>query len=399
MFLKVREGNIVTSAGKPIILQGVNLGGWLMMEGYILGGRNIPELEFKKALARRQGRSALEEFTRLFRHNFIQEIDFKIIKNLGFNCVRIPFNFRLIQDKQGFRYLERAVEFCGKYHLWAILDLHAAPGSQNEDWHSDSLGQALLWKEKRHQRQFIKIWQFLARRFKNESAIAGFDILNEGVCRNRRIILSLYKQVVGAIREIDKNHIIFLEGNNWAQDIEFLGKPWDENMSYSIHFYAPLEFIFNFVRNLRYPGKIGNVYWSKAKLSQILNKYYQFKRKWHIPIQVGEFGQNSRCAYCYKEFKWLADALALFKQFGFHWTYWTWKAVAQGVYPDGVYQYQGNPAWINRQGPVSSWETYYSLWHRHKSEICSSWRTENFTLNQPLTSILTSHRASQKCRP
>ena len=28
-------------------LKGVNIGGWLLMEGYLLGGRNIPEQEFK----------------------------------------------------------------------------------------------------------------------------------------------------------------------------------------------------------------------------------------------------------------------------------------------------------------------------------------------------------------
>jgi len=389
MFLRVKKGNIIRDSGKPIILQGVNLGGWLMMEGYILGGRNIPEQEFKKTLATRQGSIELREFTNLFRDNFIQEEDFKIIKGLGFNCVRIPFNFRLIQDKQGFGYLERAVNFCNKYRLWAILDLHAAPGSQNEDWHSDSLGEALLWRDKRYQAQFIQIWQFLAQRFKNEEAVAGFDILNEGVCRSRKITLGLlYRQIVRAIRKIDVNHIIFLEGNMYATDIEFMGKPWDDNLAYSIHFYMPLEFTFGFVRNLCYPGKMGNVYWSKARLRQTLNRYYRVKKKWNVPIYVGEFGQNSRCAYCHKEFNWLSDTLNLFKQFGFNWTYWTWKAVAQGVYPDGIYQYQGNPAWVKREGPISGWETYYSLWKRQKKEICASWRTDNFILNKPLSSLL-----------
>jgi len=391
MFLKVKNGNIISSSGRRIILQGVNLGGWLMMEGYILGGRNIPEQEFKNTFAKKQSKSALQEFTRLFRDNFIQEIDFKMVKRLGFNCVRIPFNFHLIQDREVFRYLEKAVEFSKKYQLWVILDLHAAPGSQNEDWHSDSLGQALLWKEKRFQVQFIKTWQFLAQRFKNENTIAGYDILNEGVCRNKKVMLGLYKQVVKAIREIDRNHIIFLEGNKWAQDIEFMGKPWDENMAYSIHFYMPLEFTFSFVRNLRYPGKIGDGYWSKTTLKRALEKYYQLKKKWQMPIYVGEFGQNSRCVYCHKEFNWLLDTLALFEQFGFHWTYWTWKAVAQGVYPDGICQYQQNPAWISRQGPISGWETYYSLWHKQEKEISSSWRAENFTLNRSLARVFSSH--------
>jgi aryl-phospho-beta-D-glucosidase BglC (GH1 family) len=390
MFLKVRQGDIITSEGKPIILKGVNLGGWLMMEGYIVGGRNIPEQEFRKNFARYQGSSALREFTRLFRDNFIQEKDFRLIKNLGFNCVRVPFNFRLFQDKQDFRYLEKAVDLCSKYKLWVILDLHAAPGAQNEDWHSDSLGRALLWEKKKLQVEFVRVWQFLARRFKDEVAVAGYDILNEGVCRNTKAMLDVYKMVVKAIREIDKNHIIFVEGNRWAREVKFLGKPWDDNMSYSIHFYMPLEFIFGFIRNLRYPGKMGKKYMSKASLKQELYKYYQFKKNWHVPIYVGEFGQNIRCAYCHKELTWLSDTLALFKQNGFHWTYWTWKAAAQGVYPDGIYQYQGNPAWIKREGPITGWENYYSLWQKYKRDICASWQTKNYTLNQSLASVLTS---------
>ena len=390
MFLRVKGENIVTASGRPVILRGVNLGGWLMMEGYILGGRNIPEQEFRKYLSLRQGRSALMDFSHLFRNNFIQEMDFALIKNHGFNCVRIPFNFRLIQDKQGFGYLEKAVNLCKKYQLWAILDLHAAPGAQNEDWHSDSLGGALLWQERRFQMQFIKIWQFIAQRFRQETTIAGYDVLNEAVGSNHKIILGLYKQAIKAIREIDKNHIVFLEGNNWGRDIEFMGKPWDENMVYSIHFYVPLEFIFGFVRNLRYPGKMGKGHFSKANLKQDLDKYYRLKKKWGVPIYVGEFGQNSRCVYCHRELSWLKDTLALFKQLRFHWTYWTWKAVAQGVYPDGIYQYQENPAWINRQGPISGWETYYSLWNKHKKEICTSWQTKSFTLNQPLINLLKS---------
>ncbi|MBU0549669.1 MAG: glycoside hydrolase family 5 protein [Candidatus Omnitrophica bacterium] len=392
MFLRVEKGKIIAKnakgISKPVMLKGVNLGGWLMMEGYILGGRNIPEREFKNNLALKHGRTALLEFNRLFRDNFILERDFKLISKSGFNCVRIPFNFRLIQARETFRYLEKAVDLCRKHGLFAILDLHSAPGSQNEDWHSDSLGEALLWKDKRCQEQLIGIWQFLAQRFKHEKTIAGYDILNEAVCANNRVVSGLYKKVIKAIREIDRNHIIFLEGNNWAQDIEFLGEPCDENMVYSIHFYMPLEFTFNFIRNIRYPGKIGNTHFPKAKLKEKLRKYYLIQRKYKVPIFVGEFGQNSRCPYCHKELTWLKDTLSLFREFGFHWTYWTWKAIAQGIYPDGIYQYQENPAWVNRQGPAYGWETYYYLWHKNKKQISDSWRSENFRQNKALSSVL-----------
>jgi len=385
--LKVKNGQIMASIGRPVTLKGVNLGGWLMMEGYIMGGRNIAEQEFKKSLAKKQGKQALKDFTRLFRDNFIRENDFKTISDLGFNCVRLPFNYRIIKEG-ALRYLEDAVRHCKKYGLWCILDLHAAPGSQNEDWHSDSSGRTLLWKSGKYQDKFIKIWQLLSHKFRNEEAVAGYDILNEPVCQQNRPVLKLYKRTVSAIREIDKKHIIFLEGNRWAQKIEFLRAPWDNNLVYSVHFYPPLEFTFSFVRDLKYPGYVFGEYWSKAKLREILEKYRRLQKLWKVPIYVGEFGQNSRCFCCREEFKWTRDILDIFRQFGFHWTYWTYKAVAQGVFPDGLHQYQPNDAWINRQGPVVGWENFYSLWNKRRRDIVKSWRTREFSLNKALITAL-----------
>ncbi len=389
MPLKVKNGKIVDNKGKAVTLRGLNLGGWLMMEGYILGGRNIAERQFKKELAKKQGAAAVKEFTRAFRGAFIREDDLKAISRMGLNCVRLPFNYRLIEEG-GLGYLKRTVQQCKKHGLWCILDMHAAPGSQNKDWHSDSLGQALLWKDVKSQKQFIQLWRTLSRVFKAEEAVAGYNIVNEPVWDSDRDILKLYKRTVSAIRAIDKDHIIFLEGNCWSQEIEFLGPPWDDDLVYSVHFYGPLEFTFGFVRDLKYPGDVFGEYWSRTKLKAILSKYRRLQKAWNVPIYVGEFGQNSRCPDCHREFQWTRDVLSVFKEYGFHWTYWTYKCVAQATFPDGLYQYQANPAWICRQGPVTGWENFYTLWNKQKRDIIKSWQTSAFTLNKILSSILKS---------
>lgn len=387
--LRVQGENIVNHSGERVVLKGINLGGWLMMEGYLLGGRNIPEHAFRENFKLSLGKNNLGQFTRLFRENFIRRIDFRIIKNSGFNCVRVPFNFRLIEEKNGIYYLDWVIRLCKLYRIYCILDLHAACGSQNSDWHADSKGEASLWKEGRYQEKLAQLWQGLARRYRDEETIAGFDILNEPVCKDARPVLRLYKELVSRIREIDKEHIIFLEGNRWAQELEFLGEPWDENLAYSIHFYAPLEFTFRFVRNLRYPGRICGRHYSKKDLKSILAGYYKIKKRWQVPIYVGEFGLNSPCPYCHQEGAWLKDALDLFNEFRFHWTYWTYKAVAGGIYPDGLYQYIENPAWVNRHEAVFGWETYFRLWKKCKKDIVRSWQTENFQENKALSALLT----------
>ena len=106
--LKTKDNSIINSEGREVFLRGVNLGGWLMMEGYIFYGRNIPEKVFKAEFKKRYSRKELDNFTNLYRDNFIQESDFKNISSLGFNCIRLPFNYRLLEEKNGLKILKNA---------------------------------------------------------------------------------------------------------------------------------------------------------------------------------------------------------------------------------------------------------------------------------------------------
>jgi aryl-phospho-beta-D-glucosidase BglC (GH1 family) len=79
-------------------IRGVNLGGWLMMEGYILHGRNIAEHTFKAKFKKIYGKKALREFEDLYRDTFITEEDFKNIAGLGATAIRLPFNHRIVAE-------------------------------------------------------------------------------------------------------------------------------------------------------------------------------------------------------------------------------------------------------------------------------------------------------------
>jgi aryl-phospho-beta-D-glucosidase BglC (GH1 family) len=395
-FLQVSGKDIVDENGKKVRLHGVNLGGWLMMEGYILGGRNIPETEFKRNLTRRLGKEKSNEFFKGYRNCFINEEDIKNIKNMGFNCVRVPFNYKLIEEdskpyvysKRGLGYLDRVVDWCDKYMIYCILDLHSAQGSQNRDWHSDSSGKALLWEKKSFQERCSCLWRELAWRYRLRSCIAGYDVLNEPVVTDTRKLNRVYTKIVKHIRKVDKKHIIFLEGNYWAQKLDVLETTYDDNIAYSIHFYHPIDFTFNFRPGLTYPGRIDGESWNKTKLMRLLQSYVKFREKHNVPIFVGEFGMNSRCPECSSELRWVRDVLEIFALFHFHWAYWTYKAVAGNFFPDGIFRLVENLNWVSRGGAISGWENFYTLLKREKREILESLKTENFVKQKNLVSVL-----------
>ena len=374
-------------------IKGVNLGGWLLMEGYILGGRNIAESEFKSLFKKRYGKKELERFETLFRDTFIQEKDFKIIKEWGANCIRVPFHYRLIEkapfkyDKKGFSYLEKVFRWAQDYDLKVILDLHAACGCQNEDWHSDSQGEALLWKKKIYQERTFRVWEEIVNRFKNRKPLLGYDILNEPVTEDLKVLVNFYKELIKRIKACDNKHIIFLEGNMWATQIDFLKPLLEENIYISIHVYQPIDFTFNFYPYLKYPGRIKNTLWNKSKLRRYLESYCRFAQKNKTEIFVGEFGINWRGGFWGEE-KYLVDLLDVFEEFKFGYTWWTYKSIKTYTFPDGLLQYLKNSKYVKREGPYLGWENYLDFWDKEKEEIVSCWNTDNFLPNQNLINIL-----------
>jgi len=201
-FLRTNKTKIVSKGNKPITLKGVNLGGWLMMEAYILHAPNFPEQKFKKEFSNALGKKALYSFEQKYRGSFIREWDIKNIAQLGFNCIRVPFNYRLIAktpyryDQQGIRFLDQVIRWAKKYRIWVILDLHAAPGAQSCDWHADSMGKAELWTRKTNQERALALWEFLADRYKDEESVAGYDLLNEAVLENTKLLNRFYKKLI-----------------------------------------------------------------------------------------------------------------------------------------------------------------------------------------------------------
>jgi aryl-phospho-beta-D-glucosidase BglC (GH1 family) len=364
-----------------------------MMEAYILHAPNFPERKFKREFAAALGEEALCSFEKKFRESFIRESDIEHIAALGFNCVRVPFHYRLVESKprqydgQGVRFLDQVVRWAKKHGIWVILDLHAAPGSQNHDWHSDSFGKKELWTKKSNQERTLALWEYLADRYQHEEAVAGYDLLNEAVLDDTDLLNRFYRQLIKRVRGVDKGHILFIEGNTWATDLECLDVYEDSNYVLSVHHYGPVHFVFNLVPGLVYPVKSPEGRWDKSVTRRSLSRYAKISRAYERPVFVGEFGVNARYGL-FGEDRWLQDVLKCFEDFGFHWTYWTYKAVKNGLFPDGIYSYVDNPPWVNRAGPLTGWDTYRQQWPVRHRAVVESWHTDRFQVNGQILSEL-----------
>jgi len=59
----------------------------------------------------------------------------------------------------------------------------------------------------------INLWQYIAKRYKSNAWVAGYNLLNEPADKQWLRLLDFYDRIVPAVRAIDPDHILWLEGN------------------------------------------------------------------------------------------------------------------------------------------------------------------------------------------
>jgi hypothetical protein len=196
----------------------------------------------------------------------------------------------------------------------------------------------------------VALWEEFARRYNGREVIAGYNVMNEP-CVNAphgdfphtffgnykpdwERMNRIYRRVVEAIRKIDPDHIIFLEGDNYSKLFDGLEAPFADNLVYSSHNYTAAGF-----GPGPYPGvadaKTARVesgkYWDKDVQVEVFNNQQgtQFSEKYNVPLWVGEFGSvyNGPEDEIPDRLKAMDDQLDIFEKFGAHWTTWTYKDV------------------------------------------------------------------------
>lgn len=178
-------------------LKGINVGGWLVAERWMTpalfkGVEGGGELALSRELGVAEARKRLTQH----RDKFITEKDFKDIKQLGFDFVRLPIGYWLFDGTDDFidgeHYIDKAFTWAKQYDLGIILDFHGLQGSQNGRDHSGQVGDVRLYKADNVSRALSTV-EYMSQKYGQHSQLLGFELINEphiGWCLRR--LLSYY---------------------------------------------------------------------------------------------------------------------------------------------------------------------------------------------------------------
>ncbi len=339
-FLSVHGTDLIDTAGIPVRLAGVGLGGWMNMENFITGYPGNEEA-IRRLLLDRMGREAYDAFFEAFYRDFFDEADAAHLASLGINSVRIPFNYRHFEDdtapfalkEEGFARLDRVVALLARHGIYSILDLHALPGRQNQHWHSDNpTHQAEFWNQRHFQDRVVHLWEALADRYKGRPEVAGFNPINEPSDPTGLVLPAFYERLEAAIRAIDPKHVLFLDGNRYSTDFSFLDARSEPmaNTVYTAHDYA----LPGITSATEYPGVTRGEYFDRSVVEQTFLRRTEYMRRTGTPIWIGEFGpvySQDRSQDPWR-LQLLRDQLEIYREHGASWALWTYKDIGlQGL--------------------------------------------------------------------
>jgi hypothetical protein len=344
-FLKT-DGKILRNnygTGDKVVLRGTNAGSWLVQEGW-MGATNAPDQRTMiKTLTTRFGEEKALTLIKAYEDAWWQEQDFDNVKEMGMNTIRLPFGYFEMMNEDGtlkataFDRMDWFVNESAKRGLYVILDMHAAPGSQNGKDHSGDISvpdKGNLFKNEANMAKTVYLWEQVAARYKGNPTVATYDLLNEPGGALHEEQWNFYDRLYKAIRAVDPDHIITIEAIWEPMDMPSPSLYGWENIIYSYHFYG----------------------WDNTNSSISQKKFTDSKvpmvnelTGYNVPLLVGEFTLFSNLQ------SW-EYALNLYEQQDWMWTTWSYKTVNQGSW--GLYN--GNPAKVNIN--TDSYETILSKW-------------------------------------
>ncbi len=318
-WLEVRSGLITNSQGQRVILRGFNDDALLET-----GSKPLPPP--------------------------LSAGDAQLMEEEGFDVVRIPISWSLLEPQPGHfstGYLNQIADMvavCSAHHLYAVLDMHTedfgvgfggsgapawlnVPGVPNlhlpgisAAWQrhlSPAVNAALayFWLYPNWQKLYWQAWTFVARRFRGDSNVAGYDLYNEphplpippGIFATR-LLWPFYAEGIKAVSAVDPNHLFIVEGDLFGEYPTAVTPLRAADLVFSTHLYA------GSILGSPFTGSAAPL---ESEWTQALGEAQQLP----APYWVGEMGIERTQPLASK---WAEDELALANSHLAGWAWWEW---------------------------------------------------------------------------
>ena len=339
--------SIVNASGATVQLEGLNLGGWLVMEPWMCpadsGG--LPDTySIIMELDGRFGVAIEQSLIRTYQTNWITTADLDNITNGGFNCVRVPVwwgNFYSITNttisgwrSDAFTVLDSLVTNCASRGIYVIIDMHGVIGGQSTSDDTGQQNQNQYWTSSIDQSETAYMWTQIASHYNGNGTVAGYDLINEpDNAPSTAAVWAAYTNLYTTARAADPSHMIFLEGTFGNWDWDMLPNPslygWT-NVVYSMHEY-------------QFGGTLAQCETGSDNQLKDFNNH----KSWNVPDYIGEWNDMGNGATCYDY------STNDYNSDGISWTMWTYKATA-GLIPNGWGWYDPTPTSSPTKPNISS---------------------------------------------
>ena len=203
--------------------KGVNLGGWL---------------------------SQFDAYDKAHFDSFITEKDIRNIASLGFDHVRVPVDYILLENEDGtekedgFLYLEQCRQWCEAAGLNMLIDLHECYG-YSFDPLKKGMDRERFFYDEALQSRFLALWKKIGERFAAWPQQVAFEPLNEVVLME---VAEAWNKVaadyIKLMRSVAPDSYLVIGGVCYSSvaSIPLLNIPLDEKIVYNFHCYEPFVF-------------------------------------------------------------------------------------------------------------------------------------------------------------
>lgn len=313
-------------------MRGINLGGWL---------------------------SQCAEYSEGHYSSFITENDIKTISEWGLDHIRLPVDYNVIEDEDGrvlpngYKHIDDCIEWCEKYGLNLIIDLHKTKGFAFDDTAENNI----MFDSHELQKRFISLWTNIAARYgKNGNVV--FEPLNEVSKIDSRKWNALISKLLSAIRPFAPDKKIIFGGTQWnsVHTLQLLEIPDDKNIVYNFHFYEPFLFTHQHASwlsavsdiSMRYPGTM-EIYRKTSEnigcfgsglkntdemgaefMDKLISEAVDAAVNADVPLYCGEYGVIDQ-AVISDTAVWFEDIHSVFEKHGIGRAVWTYKEMNFGI--------------------------------------------------------------------